>query len=112
MDIAHKLKMLFVALAVCLSALAVGAGYAFGHWCTLHLFGKKPRHSIIKNKDQRKRQIAHLLSILAAVAVCIGIASMVAAYAISLWGRTLGLGATIGISIGIVLSYLADAKKL
>lgn len=105
-------NLLLIAAAILVTALAVGAGYAFGHWCTLHLFGKKPRHSIIKNNDQRKRQIAHLLSILAAIAVCIGIASMVAAYAISIWGRTLGLGATIGISIGIVLSYLADAKKL
>ena len=29
MDIAHNLKMLFVALAVCLAALAVGAGIAW-----------------------------------------------------------------------------------
>lgn len=105
-------NLLLATVAILVTALTAGAGYVFGHWCTLQVFGKKPRHSLLKNKDQRKRQIAHLLSILAAIAVCIGIASMVAAYAISLWGRTLGLAATIGISIGIVLSYLADARRL
>lgn len=113
MELKVQLETSLILAAGLAAVLSVVLGYVAGHYFTSHFIGlNKSKKSILKDKDGKARRLKHLASTLTVVAICFGIALVVAKYAVSIWGETLGLAATIGISVGIILSYLADARKL
>lgn len=104
-----SILLLTVALLVTVSS-ASGAFFLI-HNLTLSYFASKKRF-LGKRPQGAKEKLAYALTLSGALVAVLGISFMIASYAISTWGRTLGLALTIGISIGIVLSYLADAKRI
>lgn len=100
-----------IATAIAAGLVFAALGYVASHYWSVFLFGSRKK-SIFKNKkDAKQTRLARLVSTVGMLAACFGIALTIAHYAVSLWGETLGLAATVGLSLGIVLSYLADSKN-
>lgn len=100
-----------IGAALLAALLFTALGYVASHYWSVFLFGSRKK-SIFKNKkDAKQTRLARLVSTAGMLLACFGIALTIANYAVSLWGETLGLAATVGLSLGIVLSYLADTKN-
>ncbi|MBX9941205.1 MAG: hypothetical protein K2Y32_18220 [Candidatus Obscuribacterales bacterium] len=104
-------SVLLFTVALLVTVSSAGGAFFLVHNLTLSYFAHKKRF-LGRRPQGAKEKLAYALTLSGALVAALGIAFMIASYAISTWGRTLGLAVTIGISIGIVLSYLADAKRI
>lgn len=103
------LTLITAALAVVLVMSVLGF-YTGKSWNQGGLRGLKKDKRIWKKAPKTRRE--RIAAIAGFVVTTLAIGTIVALKVVNLWGETLGIAATVGLTIGFVLSYLADADRL
>lgn len=104
-----ELSLIAAALAVVLVTSFLGF-YGGKSWNHGGFRGFKNPKRIWKKAPKTRRE--RIQAIVVFIVTTLGIGTIVALKVVNIWGETMGIAATAGLTIGFVLSHLADDDRL